>query len=92
MQLIQQRLADGFSIDQTLQVLAPPGYSEHHTGRAIDITTSDIKRVQIEFENTKAFRWLCLHAGAFGFTMSYPENNASGYRYEPWHWCFVADQ
>ena len=38
------------------------------------------------FERTAAFDWLRTHAGAHGFTMSYPRDNPHGIVYEPWHW------
>lgn len=91
-EVIAQRLERGLSLEEALQVLAPPGYSEHHTGRAVDISTEGIDVLQAEFETTAAFAWLCENADRFGFTLSYPHGNAAGYRYEPWHWCFRAAQ
>ena len=35
--LIRNKLARGMTIAAILQVNAPPGYSEHHSGRAVDI-------------------------------------------------------
>jgi D-alanyl-D-alanine carboxypeptidase len=67
-------------------VSALPGYSEHHTGRAIDITTPDFKPLTEEFEHSSAFKWLTQRANEFGFTMTYPRNNEFGIAYEPWHW------
>jgi zinc D-Ala-D-Ala carboxypeptidase len=87
-QIIERKLSGGQSWDQILRVSALPGYSEHHTGRTIDITTPDCKPLAEEFENTTAFRWLANHAGEFGFTMTYPRNNTFGITYEPWHWTF----
>ncbi len=75
-------------IDKILTLSAPPGYSEHHTGCAIDINTPGCVATEEEFENTDAYRWLTEHAGRFGFTLSYPRDNALGFIYEPWHWCF----
>ncbi|BBL58001.1 M15 family metallopeptidase [Methylomonas koyamae] len=87
-ELIRAKLDAGVAIGDILTVLAPPGYSEHHTGRAVDLTCPDAPAVQLGFELTAAFAWLQANAGGFGFVMSYPPGNASGYRYEPWHWCF----
>jgi len=86
-EIVGRKLEQGFSLDSILEVSAPPGYSEHHTGRAIDITTDDTPAFEIEFERTAAFRWLCRRAGEFGFSLSYPHGNPHGYAYEPWHWC-----
>lgn len=90
-QIIRNKIGAGQSLAEILSVSAPPGYSEHHTGRAIDIGTAESENLSIEFGNSSAFRWLQDHAGEFGFVMSYPPGNASGYQYEPWHWCLKAD-
>ncbi len=88
-EIVRSKLDDGLQITEILKVVAPPGYSEHHTGRAIDIgSDEDTPELEIEFETTVAFAWLTRHAGTFGFFMSYPQGNSSGYQYEPWHWCF----
>jgi D-alanyl-D-alanine carboxypeptidase len=87
--LLRARLAKGETIEAALQINAPPGYSEHHTGRAIDIGTPGCGGLDEAFENTAAYAWLEREAGNFGFTLSYPRDNAQGYLYEPWHWCFT---
>jgi D-alanyl-D-alanine carboxypeptidase len=84
--LLRGKLAKGRTLDEILRVNAPPGYSEHHTGRAVDIGTPGCAPLDEAFENTAAFRWLARRAGRFGFRLSYPRGNAEGYLYEPWHW------
>jgi D-alanyl-D-alanine carboxypeptidase len=86
--LIRAKLDRGMPLDQILRINAPPGCSEHHTGRAIDIGVEGCAALDEAFENTTAFAWLQRHAGAFGFRLSYPRGNAEGYLYEPWHWCY----
>lgn len=86
--LIERRVARGLSFDDTLKVLAAPGFSEHHTGRALDITTDDSAPGEEEFENTAAFAWLKSNAHKFKFKMSYPRGNPWGFIYEPWHWTY----
>lgn len=75
-----------------MQFNAAPGFSEHHTGRAIDIACPDAEPLQELFENTKAFKWLDANAGQFGFVMTYPRGHQHAISYEPWHWCFQLDQ
>jgi len=87
-EIVRAKLARGQSIDEILRVSAPPGYSEHHSGRALDVTTDGARPLELEFEHTAAFQWLERNAGRFGFHMSYPRQNRYGYMYEPWHWCF----
>jgi D-alanyl-D-alanine carboxypeptidase len=87
-EIIRGKLAQGLSLDTVLCVSAPPGYSEHHSGRAIDVTTDGVGSLEPEFEKTGAFRWLSKNARQFGFDLSFPAENPYGYDYEPWHWCF----
>jgi D-alanyl-D-alanine carboxypeptidase len=73
---------------------APPGYSEHHTGYAVDIGDGAVPATNLSptFENTKAFAWLQSNAARFGFELSFPRDNLQGVSYEPWHWRFVGDR
>ena len=69
------------------RVSAPPGYSEHSTGFAIDIGDL-LKRetdFEVEFENTDAFKWLKMNAAKYHFKLSFDKNNKH-IDYEPWHW------
>lgn len=86
--IFERKLARGLSVAQILQVNAAPGYSEHHSGCALDISTAGEPAAEESFERTAAFAWLTHHAGRFGFHMSYPRGNHHGIVYEPWHWCW----
>jgi D-alanyl-D-alanine carboxypeptidase len=85
-ELIEAKLKKGDELNKILQVLAAPGYSQHHTGLALDIGTGTNIDVTEAFEHTDAFAWLSLHAGEYGFMMPYPRGNQYGFVYEPWHW------
>ena len=84
--LIRKKINAGQTVSEILAVNAAPGFSEHHTGRAVDIATPGSRPLTEEFEDSEAFRWLQKHAAVFGFFMSYPRGNAAGFIYEPWHW------
>lgn len=84
--LIVAKLQKGQSIEDILRVLAAPGYSEHHTGQAVDITTTECPQAEEVFETTAAYRWLATNAKRFGFSESFPRNNVHNLVYEPWHW------
>ena len=86
--IIERKIRRGWTMAQALAVNAAPGYSEHHSGNAIDIGVPNEPAAEESFERTSAFRWLGQHAGEFGFTMSYPRGNQQGFVYEPWHWCW----
>ena len=71
------------------RVSAPPGYSEHSTGFAIDIGDAFRRETdfEVEFENTDAFKWLKNNAAKYHFKLSFDKNNKN-IDYEPWHWRF----
>ncbi len=83
--LIRNQLSWGNELNHILTWIAAPGYSEHHTGRALDIDCIPSKK---EFESTEAFDWLSRNAKQFGFKLSYAQNNVFGFIFEPWHWCY----
>jgi len=69
------------------RVSAPPGYSEHSTGFAIDIGDAYERETDFEesFENTSAFKWLKNNAAKYHFRLSFDKEQTS-VDYEPWHW------
>ncbi|MBL1208551.1 D-alanyl-D-alanine carboxypeptidase family protein [Geminocystis sp. GBBB08] len=75
------------------EVSAPPGYSEHHTGYALDIGDGNVPATNLNtnFENTAAYKWLKENAPQYSFELSFPQDNLQGISYEPWHWRFVGD-
>lgn len=84
--LIRRKLEAGQEIGEILKVNAAPGYSQHHTGCAVDIATPGSRPLTGEFEDSEAFEWLNRRGAEFGFSMTYPRENAYGFVYEPWHW------
>ncbi len=86
--LVRRKLAEGQAIGDILRLIAAPGCSEHHTGRAIDVGSPEDCALDVDFAKTAEFRWLTRHAVRFGYRMSYPRTNAHDIGYEPWHWCW----
>jgi D-alanyl-D-alanine carboxypeptidase len=86
--IIRRKLDRRLPMDEILRVSAAPGYSEHHSGRAFDLTTPGYQVLEEEFEKSPAFAWLSTNANVYGFAMSYPRDNKYGIAYEPWHWCW----
>lgn len=84
----------GQATTKRASVSAPPGYSEHHTGYAVDIGDANVPATNLStaFENTKAFKWLEQNAARFSFELSFPQDNPQGISYEPWHWRYVGDR
>jgi zinc D-Ala-D-Ala carboxypeptidase len=89
-EIVLRKIRAGALLEEVLQVNAYPGFSEHHTGRALDIGSPHCAHLTEAFASTPEFTWLERHADEFGFRLSYPRNNALGLIFEPWHWCFGA--
>jgi D-alanyl-D-alanine carboxypeptidase len=87
-EIVRNKLFSGRTLEEILAVSSPPGFSEHHTGCAVDIGSPGSPSLEIAFEESAAFHWLETHANDFGFYLSFPRGNDNGYQYEPWHWCF----
>lgn len=87
---IQQNIANGMDEDsaesEALRTIARPGYSEHHTGLAVDLND-----VSDDFEETEAYRWLCENAAEYGFVQRYQKNKVeiTGIDNESWHYRYV---
>ncbi|GAQ79155.1 Peptidase M15B and M15C [Klebsormidium nitens] len=81
------------SAKERAKVSAPPGYSEHHTGYALDIGDAKAANTDLEFtfDQTSAFEWLQRNGAKFHFEMSFPRDNPYGVAYEPWHWRYVGN-
>lgn len=88
--IVERKRAAGQSWGEILAVSMPPGFSEHHTGRALDLTTPGCGPLTEAFEGTAAFAWLAARAAGFGFSLSYPRGNPKGVAFEPWHWAVEA--
>ena len=91
-EIFRRKRAQGQRLETILAVNVPPGYSEHHTGRALDLTVAGVEPLQESFERTPAFAWLARHAARYGFSLSFPRGNPQGVAYEPWHWFYDPDR
>lgn len=73
--------------------VAYPGYSEHHTGLAIDISTLNFGLTK-HFEDSEEFKILSKECAKYGFILRYEKDKVdiTGYSYEPWHFRYVGVQ
>jgi len=85
-EILKRKIERGADISDILKVNAYPGYSEHHTGRAVDIGSPNCEHLTEAFEKTREFAWLGAHAASFGFSLSHPRSHQHGILFEPWHW------
>jgi LAS superfamily LD-carboxypeptidase LdcB len=82
------------ALEATLAESAPPGFSRHHTGFALDLNDPSGGRPFTEFGGSRAYRWLAadnfLEAKRFGFIPSYPPGaDSQGPDPEPWEFVWV---
>ena len=73
----------------TGRYVALPGYSEHHTGLAVDMHS--MRSADTAFADTAEFRWLSQNAPKYGYILRYPKGkeDITGYAFEPWHFRYV---
>ena len=79
--IYERRMGEGQSFERIARHTAPPGYSRHALGVAVDFHPS-----ASGFQHTSAYRWLRQHARHYGFYEPYHKNNTLGVIWEPWHW------
>lgn len=70
---------------------ARPGYSEHQTGYAVDVSNGTS---YVTFGNTKEFKWMKENAYKYGFILRYTKETEfiTGYMDEPWHYRYVGKE
>ena len=78
-QIFNDRVSQ-LGLQEARQTAAPPGYSEHQTGLAVDLGG-----------NSNAYSWLKANCWRYGFILRYPKGGEeiTGYSYEPWHFRYV---
>ena len=84
------------ALEATLAASAPPGFSRHHTGLALDLNDPSTGKPFTDFGSSPAYRWLAadnyLNAKRFGFVPSYPPGaSAQGPDPEPWEFVWVGE-
>ena len=101
-QAIMEDYIKRFGEDYAARTVAVPGYSEHHTGLALDLyfkikgpdgTFTDV------YENADLVQypeiWAAIHAklAKYGFILRYLDGaeHLTGYGYEPWHIRYIDD-
>ena len=91
-----------YGMDYALKTVAQPGYSEHHTGLALDLyfrlQNADGSFTDVYYNEDMVQYpeiWEKIHAklADYGFILRYLEGreHITGYGYEPWHIRYVDD-
>lgn len=74
---------------------ARPGYSEHQTGLAADLSpTNGVCDIAECFADTAEGKWLAANAHQYGYIIRYQSGNQAivGYEYEPWHIRYIGSE
>ena len=95
----QQEIWDEFEAEKGLEYaqsyVAVPGYSEHHTGLAVDVCLEkDGVRIDDNDDmiaEREIFAKVHAKLADYGFILRFPEGKEeiTGYAYEPWHFRYV---
>lgn len=90
---IQQGFSEEDALMATQRVMQPPGFSEHHTGLAVDLQSNG-SPLNLNFSETAAYQWLSQHAWEYGFIERYPKSKEelTAISWEPWHYRYVGTE
>ena len=85
---IDQGNSRNIAEERAKQMAALPGYSEHHTGLAVDFTMEGTYDEKLEM-----WAWLAANSHKYGFILRYPEGkeHITSYDYEAWHFRYVGN-
>ncbi len=75
-------------VEKANKYSSKPGYSEHHTGLCVDLSSPSMGfGLDQSYGDTPEGKWLEENAAEYGFVIRYPKDkeNITGYTYEPWH-------
>ena len=82
--IIERYIKKGVPFKDVVKYVAPPGYSEHMLGTALDFVPSSKS-----FISSESYRWLKNNASKFGFKQTYTNNNTNNLLNESWHWNYI---
>ena len=95
---MQDWISQGYSplnaYDETKKSVAVPGTSEHATGLAVDIISSEYEALDDRQGDTEEQKWLMEHCWEYGFILRYPpeKSDVTKIVYEPWHYRYVGKE
>lgn len=73
------------------EMVAVPGYSEHQTGYAVDLSIRVDDGSYIEYTNADNYKWILDNCSIYGFILRYPQDKVAltEIGYETWHYRYV---
>ncbi len=93
-------LSEADAIAKTKETITEPGYSEHHTGLAVDIVDQEwynnysSQVLDASYGSQPGAKWIAENAPKYGFIIRYPDGkeDITGITYEPWHIRYVGKE
>ncbi|MDT2759353.1 M15 family metallopeptidase [Enterococcus xiangfangensis] len=93
-------LSEEDAIAKTKETITEPGYSEHHTGLAVDVVDQDrynsysTQVLDASYGDQPGAKWIAENAPKYGFIIRYPKDrqDITGITYEPWHIRYVGKE
>ena len=82
--IFKRMFAEGRTFDDVVRYVAPPGYSQHMLGTAVDFFPSNWR-----FSNMTDYAWLKENGRRFGFKETHAQFNHMKIPWESWHWNFT---
>lgn len=77
--------------EDALKWVMLPGYSEHHTGYAVDMSIKTDDDVYIQYKGQNEYAWINKNCFKYGIIRRYTEDKIgiTGISNEPWHYRYV---
>ena len=90
-QSIYQDRLDRYGSEYAAAYVADPGYSEHHTGLAMDLSIYTENGLTYDIEDYSECKWFNENYDRYGYILRYPEDKAgiTSINYEGWHYRYV---
>ncbi len=85
--IFKRMLDKGRTFEDIIRYVAPPGYSNHMLGMAVDFYPSNWR-----FASTPQYAWLRENAHLFGFEETYSQYNRYKMPWEAWHWGYAGSE
>ena len=87
---IYNQYTESYGADYAKAYVANPGFSEHHTGLAMDLNINRNGAISY-VESDEGAAWFRENAGNYGFILRYPSDKVymTGINYESWHYRYV---
>lgn len=84
--IFKRMIAKGRTFDDIVRYVAPPGYSGHVFGTAVDFYPSNWR-----FADTPDYKWLQENGARFNFEETYFRTNTLKMPWEAWHWNYIGE-